>query len=78
MEDKINTIYDDVSPFYAPESKTLYFSSNGHTSFGGLDVFKISKNDDDSWGDNVENLGTPINTSLDDYDFVKIDNRICY
>lgn len=67
---KINTSFDDISPFYSQESKTLYFSSNGRTSFGGFDVFKLTKNEDNEREEYVKNLGLPINSSLDDYDFV--------
>jgi len=74
----INTKGDDISPFYVSDSKTLYFSSNGHISFGGLDVFKITKNAENEWTeDGVTNMGLPVNSSLDDYDFVlnKNENR---
>lgn len=64
----INTSFDEVSPFFDELSQTFYFSSNGHVSLGGLDVFKTAKDDDDTWGDPI-NLGIPINSSVDDYDF---------
>ena len=70
---KINTSFDEISPFYSNSTKTFYFSSNGRVGFGGFDVFKISKNEDNEWEDNLENLGLPVNSSLDDYDFV-LDN----
>lgn len=65
----INTRHDDISPFYHKESKTLYFSSNGHISLGGFDIFKAQLDED---GENFlepENLAYPINSSVDDYDF---------
>jgi OOP family OmpA-OmpF porin len=69
----INTVFDEVSPYYNTTTNNFYFSSNGHTSFGGLDVFTVSKDEEGEWSENVENLGFPVNSSLDDYDFV-LDN----
>lgn len=64
----INTPNDEEAPFIHPDGKTLYFSSNGHLSMGGVDIFKALL-DNDEWG-NVENLGYPINTVDDDKNFV--------
>lgn len=63
----INTKFDEDAPFLHPDGKTLYFSSKGHESMGGYDVFKTVF--DKKWGP-VENLGYPINTSGDDIHFV--------
>lgn len=60
----INTIDDEVSPFYDSRSKTLYFSSEFYNSLGGLDIFKI-QTDFEKWGF-VENLGYPVNSSFHD------------
>jgi outer membrane protein OmpA-like peptidoglycan-associated protein len=70
MGDSINTEYDEDSPFIHPDGKTLYFSSKGHKSMGGFDVF-ISKYDTDkkAWG-KPENFGYPISTAHDDLHFV--------
>ncbi len=43
----------------------LYFSSDGHPSFGGLDVFKAIQKEDGSYL--IRNLGKPINSSADDF-----------
>lgn len=66
----INTAKDEVTPFYHTISNTLFFSSNGHTGIGGLDVFKSSLNTDDSIYAAPKNLGTPINSSKDDAYFI--------
>lgn len=66
----INTARDEVTPFYHTISNTLFFSSNGHTGIGGLDVFKSSLNTDDSVYAAPKNLGTPINSSKDDAYFI--------
>ncbi len=39
--EEINTEQDDDAPFFHPDGKTLYFSSKGHTSMGGFDIFKF-------------------------------------
>jgi OOP family OmpA-OmpF porin len=65
-----NTSEDEVSPFFHEGTTTLYFSSDGHAGFGGLDVFKASLNKDDSVWTAPRNLGMPINSSKDDTYFV--------
>ena len=65
----INTSYDDDAPFIHPDDRTLYFSSKGHQTMGGYDIFKATLNDDGTW-ETVENLGYPINTTDDDIYFV--------
>ncbi|MGD1840733.1 MAG: OmpA family protein [Thermonemataceae bacterium] len=73
----INTPYDDDGPFVHDE-KTLYFSSQGHTSMGGFDIFVIQKQADGSWSTPL-NLGYPINTADDDIYFVlSADNKTGY
>ena len=64
----INTRYDEESVFIHPDGKTLYFSSRGHNSMGGYDVFK-SVREGNSWSRPI-NLGHPINTPDDDVFFM--------
>jgi outer membrane protein OmpA-like peptidoglycan-associated protein len=61
----INSEYDEEGPYLHPDGKTLYFSSKGHNTMGGFDVFKSEKQEDGSWG-TPENIGYPINTTGDD------------
>ncbi len=56
LGDKINTMYQEVSPYLAADNKTLYFSSNGHKGLGSKDIFS-SKRLDNSW----TNWSTPVN-----------------
>ena len=63
----INTKYMEEGVFMHPDGKTMYFSSRGHSSMGGLDIFK-SELKDGVWGTPV-NLGYPINTPHDDVFF---------
>ena len=64
----VNTPLDDDSPFLHLDQKTLYFSSKGHNSIGGYDVF-YSVNENGSWSTPV-NMGAPVNTTEDDMFYV--------
>ncbi|WP_207434353.1 OmpA family protein [Sabulibacter ruber] len=61
----LNTPYDEGFVFLMPDGKTLYFSSQGHTSMGGFDIFK-SVYENGKWT-KPENVGFPINSPDDDY-----------
>lgn len=75
----INTPYDDDAPFIAADEKTLYFSSKGHNSMGGFDIFKSTYNDElDIWSTPI-NMGFPINTPEHDIFFVwSVDGKRAY
>ncbi|MCX6287566.1 MAG: OmpA family protein [Bacteroidetes bacterium] len=60
----INTAGNEMFPFLA-DNGDLYFASDGHPGFGGLDIF-VAKKSKDSW-DIPVNLGQPINSSRDDF-----------
>lgn len=64
----INTKYDEEAVYIHPDGKTLYFSSKGHNSLGGYDIFK-SELVNGKWSAPI-NLGEPINTPEDDLFFV--------
>jgi outer membrane protein OmpA-like peptidoglycan-associated protein len=70
LGEHVNTNEDEITPFYHSPSKTLYFSSEGHIGFGGLDVFKTTINPVTEWWDNPTNIGQPINSSRDDAYFI--------
>ncbi len=63
----INTPYDEEGVFMHPDGKTLYFSSKGHNTMGGYDIFK-SVYENGKWS-TPENIGYPINTPDDDVFF---------
>ncbi len=65
----INTPLDEEGPFIHPDGKTLYFSSAGHNSGGGFDIFSSVLQDDGQWQD-AQNMGYPINTPEDDLFFI--------
>ena len=64
LGDKINTSGDENFPFVT-EDNILYFSSNGLTGFGSLDVFSVDLNKDER----PVNIGKPVNTEKDDFAF---------
>src|SRR5688500_1044633 len=69
----INTPETENTPFYHRGSNSLYFSSEGYTGFGGLDVFR-SENVNDVWSTPL-NLGSPTNSSLDDAFYTLAENE---
>ena len=75
----INTAYDEDCPFIHPDGSTLFFSSNGHKSMGGFDVFfSIKPTDKDSWSEPI-NIGYPVNSADDDLFYVPTaDNKRAY
>lgn len=75
----INTKYKEDFPFLAPDGRTLYFSSEGHTSMGGYDLFKSEWDaESQSWG-KPQNLGYPLNTPDDEQQICMLaDNRAGY
>ena len=80
----INTIYDEESVRFSVTGDTLYFSSKGHNTIGGFDIFYSIKNAAGGW-DTVKNIGYPVNTpsdeifyypsSVDDSSFYFVSNR---
>jgi hypothetical protein len=66
---EINTPFDEDFPNVSADGKVLYFSSNGHTSMGGYDIFKAEFNADTKQFSNPKNVGYPINTPEDNYNF---------
>ena len=74
----INSKYDEDGPYITPDGNTMYFSSNGHNSMGGFDLFR-SMRIDGKWTE-VQNLGAPLNTPGDDIfiTFLHNSNKACY
>jgi tetratricopeptide (TPR) repeat protein len=61
---KINTIEDEITPFYVKEIHTLYFSSTWHKGLGNFDIFKSEFKVNEFT--EPENVGYPINSSYND------------
>lgn len=65
MGPQINTSGNEMFPYSRTDS-LLYFASDGHPGFGGLDIFKAKLNSTgDYWS--VENMGLPMNSQGDDF-----------
>ncbi|MFN3404523.1 MAG: OmpA family protein [Cytophagaceae bacterium] len=77
---QVNTPDDEIAPFIHADGQTLYFSSRGHRSMGGFDIFsvKIDLETGELLSD-AENIRYPINTAGDDFHFVwSADNTRAY
>jgi hypothetical protein len=66
----INSKADEDAPFIHPDQKTLFFTSNGHNSMGGRDIF-VSRLVNNKWTA-PESMGYPINTTANDNYFTLI------
>jgi outer membrane protein OmpA-like peptidoglycan-associated protein len=73
MGAQINTLDDEVTPFYDPVAGNLYFSSSGHIGIGELDVFKVKGSISEGF-EEPENIGYPLNSCADDYYFANTDS----
>jgi tetratricopeptide (TPR) repeat protein len=67
---EINSPYDENYPYLSKDGNTLYFSSKGHNSMGGYDIFKITRKDSVSPWSKPQNMGYPINSTYDDILFI--------
>lgn len=67
---EINTSLDEDYPYISKDGLTLYFSSKGHNSMGGFDIFKCVRPDLSNEWSKPENMGYPINSTYDDILFV--------
>ncbi|MGB5189519.1 OmpA family protein [Robiginitalea sp.] len=64
---QINTEQKEMFPFFT--GTKLYFSSDGHTGLGGLDVFQAEFDEEEGFRD-IINMGKPINSGKDDFSFI--------
>lgn len=63
----INTERKEMFPFI--NDQKLYFSSDGHTGLGGLDVYEVAYTEEEGF-EEVKNLGQPINSNRDDFSYI--------
>ncbi len=69
----INTPGNEMFPYMRTDS-ILYFASDGHPGFGGLDLFKATMTPSGGW--RVENMGMPVNSSADDFGITFIEPSV--
>ena len=67
---EINTKANEDAPFIHPDQKTLFFTSDGHNTMGGRDIF-VTRLLGNKWS-NPENMGYPVNTTVNDNYFTLI------
>ncbi len=65
----INSQFNEETPFICADNKTLFFSSQGHKTMGGFDIFSSEIQDDGNWSEPA-NIGYPINSTDDDLFFI--------
>jgi outer membrane protein OmpA-like peptidoglycan-associated protein/LysM repeat protein len=75
LGDQINTPFNEVSPFYDPGERVLFFASNGHRGFGGFDIYIARGTKFESA--EIYNAGIPFNSYRDDI-FFFLGNRKGY
>ena len=64
----VNTMGDEMTPYFDLDENMMYYSSNGKATIGGFDIFKTSGTGMSDWAA-PENIGLPYNSSADDYYF---------
>ena len=78
MGNQINTPFDEDGVYVQPDGQKLYFSSKGHNSMGGFDIFYCDRQGDTAWSA-PKNIGYPINTTDDDiFAVFSSDNKRAY
>jgi len=66
----VNTKFDEDYPYMHPDGKYLYFSSKGHNSMGGYDVFRCMYNKDTDMFGKAENMDFAVSSPNDDLFYV--------
>lgn len=66
---EVNSAEDEESPFIMLDGVTLFYSSKGHFSYGGFDIFTTTQSDDGYWS-TPEQLKAPVNSTSDDFYYI--------
>ena len=70
---EINTQFNEDRPFLINNGKILFFSSQGHSTMGGYDLFRSELQSNSLWS-KPSTLGYPINTPDDNIFFLPVEN----
>lgn len=62
---EINTEFDEADVFVTEDGSEMYFSSKGHNTIGGYDIFKCIRTESGFWG-TPKNMGIPVNSTDND------------
>ncbi len=75
----VNTKADEMNPTCSADGRMLFFSSKGHQSTGGFDLFKsVYSMAENSWSP-AENMASPYSSPFDDYCYLpSIDDKVAY
>lgn len=73
----INTEFDECDVFVTEDGSEMYFSSKGHNSMGGYDIFKCTRTASGDWSI-PKNMGYPVNSTDNDITFFKSKNGEFY
>ncbi len=71
--EEVNSSSDELAPVFDHRTNTMYFTSDGHSNYGGYDIFKY-----DASRNEVVNLGAPFNTHADDGYLVLTDHQMLW
>ena len=69
LGNEVNSFYSEETPFITHDSRKLFFSSQGHATMGGYDIFIATWLPDARWSF-PENIGYPVSTSDDDLFYI--------
>ena len=73
MGPTLNSPYNEDTPFITEDGNMFFFSSQGHVTMGGYDIFVSTLLPDGSWSE-PENLGYPVNGPDDELFYVPVNN----
>lgn len=73
LGNSINSSGNELFPWISSGNDMLFFASNGHGGYGGLDVF-IAYHSNTTWN-NISNLGSSINSVADDFAFILLSDE---
>ena len=71
---EINSSFNEDFPFFDESTGYLYFSSDGHSSIGGMDVFRVRFNLKNLTFGTIENLNFPYSSTYDDFLYIPIES----
>ncbi|MCC5921627.1 MAG: OmpA family protein [Cyclobacteriaceae bacterium] len=78
MGNHVNSRFLESTASVTQDGRTIYFASNRPGGYGGLDIWKVEKNEDGNW-ESPENLGPEVNTEFDeDAPYIHPDGRILF
>jgi tetratricopeptide (TPR) repeat protein len=72
IQGPVNTVSDESFPFYDAENGYLYFSSKGHQTMGGFDLFRAVYSIETNISSDIENLHFPFSSPNDDYFYINL------